>query len=426
MTRLTAPAKKGDDRIFVDLDEVSEWQVEDKIALAPTGYTWTEGESFTIKSINTDEGYIELYEKVEFYHHGATEGGADEDAGIDVRGEVIHLTRPIVARGVEDYTVNLSLRDEGIFTNENEQLFQTAEDKIGTLSDGDELKDEDGRRFNVVATDEDGTPVADIIAAGGNAPNANKTIYTVLKKGDRWGGQIVTTDWEDTFYLLNDAGEKIGDTTASVIRRGRCYVEGVEFDNMSQYDTHRAAVRIQNAQRGNGDVAPNEDKKDPGGDDSIKHVIKNNSFHHGAAWAINVDKAWNVDILDNVVFYHVAIGFQVTQATNTIVKNNVIVMITDREFGTADSMMIDILYGLWICSQRDGVGKDPCPGLKVHNNIVAGTADNCASLPADNDGTSYDDATSRDNILHTCDYGVILQENDVEWLAGNHVQSFGW
>lgn len=37
------------------------------------------------------------------------------------------------------------------------------------------------------------------------------TIMKILKKGDRWGGQIVTTDWEDTFYLQDENGERIGD-----------------------------------------------------------------------------------------------------------------------------------------------------------------------------------------------------------------------
>lgn len=58
---------------------------------------------------------------------------------------------------------------------------------------------------------------------------------------------------------------------------------------MSQYDTHKAAIRIAKSERGNPDIAPNEDKKDPGGDASIWHIVKNNSFHHGQAWALNID-----------------------------------------------------------------------------------------------------------------------------------------
>ena len=97
MTRLHQEANRGDTEIFVapGLDLVE----GDRIALAATSYKQEAGEYFTISSYDSETGKIVLTEQVNENHWGAPESTAETYNGIDIRGEVLILSRNIQISG---------------------------------------------------------------------------------------------------------------------------------------------------------------------------------------------------------------------------------------------------------------------------------------------------------------------------------------
>lgn len=93
MTRLRQTAKKGDREIFVypGLD----WAAGDKIFLAPSAVQWEHVDHAEIQSYSSATGMITLMEKLDFYHYGQDETTGDEYNGLDMRTEVILLTRDV-------------------------------------------------------------------------------------------------------------------------------------------------------------------------------------------------------------------------------------------------------------------------------------------------------------------------------------------
>lgn len=83
---------------------------------------------------------------------------------------------------------------------------------------------------------------------------------------------------------------------------------------MGQPDTTRAAIRIAHTKAGTNIPAAdpseaNGNVKDPGAKEEHWHAITNNSFRHGRGWAVNIDTAFNTRLENNVVHYHIGIGF---------------------------------------------------------------------------------------------------------------------
>lgn len=93
MTRLLAIAQKGDTAITVEpgLDLVP----GDRVALAPTGYAHFAGDQALIDSYDAETGAATLDSPLQYYHWGAPESTADDYDGLDMRGEVLILTRKI-------------------------------------------------------------------------------------------------------------------------------------------------------------------------------------------------------------------------------------------------------------------------------------------------------------------------------------------
>jgi len=91
-TRLEKIANAGDTSIKIaaglDLKE------GDRIALAPTSFDYKAGEDVLVKSYNAKTGDTELNSALKFYHWGA-EKSTKETYGVDMRGEVISLSRNI-------------------------------------------------------------------------------------------------------------------------------------------------------------------------------------------------------------------------------------------------------------------------------------------------------------------------------------------
>jgi hypothetical protein len=100
MTRLTEPAKIGDTTITVDKNDVD--LVEgDRIAIAATGVEYNTGETRNVVSYNKNSGVIELDQPLEWYHFGASKSTAEKYNGVDIRGEVLSLSRNIKIIGTE-------------------------------------------------------------------------------------------------------------------------------------------------------------------------------------------------------------------------------------------------------------------------------------------------------------------------------------
>ena len=94
MSRLLMPCYSGQDTIIVEpgLD----WQEGDEIYLAPTAAQNTHSDYRTI--VSYAGGEIVLDEPLEYYHYGSP-ASTEEDYGVDMRGEVLLLSRGIKIHG---------------------------------------------------------------------------------------------------------------------------------------------------------------------------------------------------------------------------------------------------------------------------------------------------------------------------------------
>lgn len=116
MTRLAAPAKKGDTSIVIDRmckqnddgtlilkngkpDCKVDLTKGDVIGLAATSFASQVGERAVVKDYNADTGVVDLNEALKDYHYGAKESTASLYNGVDIRGEVVSLTRNVKVIG---------------------------------------------------------------------------------------------------------------------------------------------------------------------------------------------------------------------------------------------------------------------------------------------------------------------------------------
>jgi hypothetical protein len=97
MTRLHMEANKGDTEIYVEsgLDLVD----GDRIVLTATGFKFDVGEDFIISNYDSATGLVTLVGTVKYNHWGALESTATKYNGIDIRGEVLILSRNIKIQG---------------------------------------------------------------------------------------------------------------------------------------------------------------------------------------------------------------------------------------------------------------------------------------------------------------------------------------
>jgi len=97
MTRLLNSANKGDGSLQVEagLDIVQ----GDQLGLASSSYAPNAGDIVTVRSYNADTGKIVLRDTLNFFHWGADTSTAEEYNGVDMRTEVLLLTRSILVKG---------------------------------------------------------------------------------------------------------------------------------------------------------------------------------------------------------------------------------------------------------------------------------------------------------------------------------------
>lgn len=97
LTRLHAEVFKDDTEIIVESN--LDWVEGDRIALGPTSYTHTASEHNFVKAYNIETGVVTLETPLIYHHWGQPESTGDDYNGVDMRGEVILLSRSIIISG---------------------------------------------------------------------------------------------------------------------------------------------------------------------------------------------------------------------------------------------------------------------------------------------------------------------------------------
>jgi hypothetical protein len=99
MSRLRQEAKKGDTEILISsgLDLVP----GDRIVLVATSFNFNGTEELFVKTYDIETGKITLESPVRIYHWGAPESTAEKYNGVDIRGEVLFLSRNIKIQGTD-------------------------------------------------------------------------------------------------------------------------------------------------------------------------------------------------------------------------------------------------------------------------------------------------------------------------------------
>lgn len=97
MTRLTRPALRNESSFFVEpgLD----WVEGDRLALMPTSYKWDAWDEVFVISYDIETGEVQVDRDLEFYHFGQEESTGDLYNGLDIRGEVLLLSRNVKIQG---------------------------------------------------------------------------------------------------------------------------------------------------------------------------------------------------------------------------------------------------------------------------------------------------------------------------------------
>jgi hypothetical protein len=94
MTRLTAPAEAGRREFYIEPGlEIFEG---DRLALLPTSYEPHNSDDVFVRSYDSNSGKVTIDTQLSYYHWGQSESTAADYSGLDMRGEVILLTRNIV------------------------------------------------------------------------------------------------------------------------------------------------------------------------------------------------------------------------------------------------------------------------------------------------------------------------------------------
>jgi len=215
MTRLMKPAKLGDTTITIETKNV-DLVKGDEIGLAATSFEAMAGETAVVEAYDSETGIVTLTAALVDYHYGAEVSTAEQYNGLDIRGEVVSLTRNV----------------------------------------------------------------------------------KIVGDGEYWGGQLLTAD------IFEFDG---------TIREGSTIVDAVEFKNMGQIDTRRAAIRFENAE-------------------GKRHQVSNCAVHHSNTWALNSLRSMNIIIENNVFFKLKQTCLSVDQSRSVTVNNNFCGHIRPREF----------------------------------------------------------------------------------------------
>lgn len=283
LTRLLQSANKGDSIIYVEAG--LSWKAGDKIGLAPTRVQWKEQDYGIIATYDNSTGMITLDRPLTHFHWGASKSTGGDYSGVDMRGEVVLLSR------------NIKIVGEDV---------------------------------------------------------------------EAWGCQVLTGDF------IEGNGE---------FRYGHTIIDSVEIYNCSQYDTHKAALRFQEAY-------------------GSWSSVSNSAIHHGLGFGLQIETAANLIFTNNTFFDFVKYGFNVVTAKNVTVDGNFVGYIHSRHLVTAGAG--DPQGAFLACAH---LPNDKCYDLKFINNIAAGveasTVDTVGFSINGNECGDYKTIVFKNNVAHS-------------------------
>lgn len=94
-SRLVSEVSKGSTEIFVDTS--LDWRVGDRLVIGPTSYGNSAEQAF-ISAYDSATGKVTLTEPILYYHWGQAESTASQFDGVDMRAEVMLMTRSILLK----------------------------------------------------------------------------------------------------------------------------------------------------------------------------------------------------------------------------------------------------------------------------------------------------------------------------------------
>jgi len=112
MTRLLEPATVGSTTIKIESENV-DLVAGDLIGLAATDFVYNTGEKNTVVSFDSGTGVLTLETPLKNYHWGAAVSTAEKYNGVDMRGEVVSLSRniKIIGERIDDWGCQILTSD---------------------------------------------------------------------------------------------------------------------------------------------------------------------------------------------------------------------------------------------------------------------------------------------------------------------------
>jgi hypothetical protein len=122
VARLTKEAFMNDLEVYVEPN--LDWESGDRIAFGPTSYSYDKSEANVVESYDAESGLVVLQNSLLYHHWGAEESTADNYNGVDMRGEVILLSRNIIIAGenIDDWGGQILTTDLMEFNEETFEL----------------------------------------------------------------------------------------------------------------------------------------------------------------------------------------------------------------------------------------------------------------------------------------------------------------
>ena len=74
----------------------------DRLALLPTSYAQDARDDVFVQSYDNSTGLVTLNSSLNYYHFGAAVSTASKYSGVDIRGEVLLLTRNVLIEGYDE------------------------------------------------------------------------------------------------------------------------------------------------------------------------------------------------------------------------------------------------------------------------------------------------------------------------------------
>jgi hypothetical protein len=180
----------------------------------------------------------------------------------------------------------------------------------------------------------------------GEVLSLSRNIKIIGEEKDDWGVQVLTAD------IMDEEGN---------FYEGKTHLDSVEIQYGGQKDTRRAAIRFE------GSVAKSQ-------------TVKNSVVHEGPGWMFHGIRSKGMTV-DNNVFWggnQVGVGWNMVMASTF--NNNFVGWVEPRNDLNAIGMAtLDVMGGALFCSLTY---PSPCPGIRITNNICAGTVQQAFTGPA--------------------------------------------